>query len=56
VQAQGIGFAIAMDTVKPITDQLVASGHAVHPFLGISFVDLNPALAAQRWASGRPVA
>jgi len=26
VQAQRIGFAIAMHTAKPITDQLVASG------------------------------
>jgi S1-C subfamily serine protease len=47
VQAQGIGFAIAIDTAKPIADQLVATGHAVHPFLGVSFVALNPAIAAQ---------
>ncbi len=47
VQAQGIGFAIAIDTARPIADQLIASGHAVHPFLGISFVALNPAIAAQ---------
>jgi serine protease Do len=47
VQALGIGFAIAKNTAKPIADQLVATGHAVHPFLGISFVALNPAIAAQ---------
>jgi S1-C subfamily serine protease len=47
VQAQGIGFAIAIDTAKPIADQIVATGHAVHPFLGISFVTLNQAIASQ---------
>ena len=47
VQAQGIGFAIAIDTARPIADQLIASGHAIRPFLGISFVALNPAIAAQ---------
>jgi S1-C subfamily serine protease len=47
VQAQGIGFAIAMATAKPIADQLVVSGRVVHPFLGIEYVPLNPAIAAQ---------
>jgi S1-C subfamily serine protease len=47
VPAQGIGFAIAINTAKPIADQLVANGHVNHPFLGISYVTLNPAIAAQ---------
>jgi serine protease Do len=47
VSAQGIGFAIAINTVKPIADQLVKSGQVVHPSLGIAYVPLNPALAAQ---------
>jgi len=47
VPAQGIGFAIAINTAKPIADQLVANGHVNHPFLGISYVPLNPAIAAQ---------
>jgi S1-C subfamily serine protease len=47
VQAQGIGFAIAIDTVKPIADQLVKNGRVVHPFLGVSYVPLNPAISAQ---------
>jgi serine protease Do len=47
VQAQGIGFAISIATAKPIADQIVASGRAIHPFLGISFSPLNPAIAAQ---------
>jgi len=47
VQAQGIGFSIAIATAKPIADQLVAIGHVVHPFLGISYVSLNQAIARQ---------
>jgi S1-C subfamily serine protease len=47
VQAQGIGFAISMSTAKPIADQLVASGHVDHPYLGITYEPLNPAIAAQ---------
>ncbi len=46
VPAQGIGFAIAVNTAKPIADQLVTSGRVVHPFLGISYTPLNPAIAS----------
>ncbi len=47
VQAQGIGFAISIATAKPIADQLVTSGRVVHPYVGISYLPLNPAIAAQ---------
>ena len=47
VAAQGIGFAIAIDTAKPIADQLVSTGHAVHPYLGIAYGPLTPSLAAR---------
>ncbi len=47
VQAQGIGFAIAMNTAKPIADELVATGHAVHPFLGVNYSALTPTQAAR---------
>src|SRR5207244_427003 len=47
VPAQGIGFAIAINTAKPIADQLVASGKVSHPFIGIGFAPLNPGIAAQ---------
>lgn len=47
VQAQGIGFAIAMNTAKPIADELIATGHATHPFLGISYGALTPTTAAR---------
>lgn len=47
VQAEGIGFAISISTAKPIADQLVATGKVVHPYMGIAYVPLNPAIAAQ---------
>lgn len=51
VQAQGIGFAISISTAKPIADQLVSTGHVDHPFLGINYEPLNPAIAAQAGVS-----
>ena len=47
VQAQGIGFAISIDTVKPLADQLVNTGHVTHAWLGVQAVALNPAIAKQ---------
>ena len=47
LQAEGIGFAISIATAKPIADKLVASGRVEHAFLGISYIPLTPAIAAQ---------
>jgi S1-C subfamily serine protease len=52
VQAQGIGFAISIDSAKTIADQLVSTGHVVHPYVGISFAPLTPALATQLGTPG----
>lgn len=40
--AQGIGFAIPIDTAKRIADQLITKGRVDHPFLGINMVSLTP--------------
>jgi len=53
VQAQGIGFAISIATARPIADQLVQVGQIVHPFIGIQYVPLNPALAARLGVQAR---
>ena len=47
VQAQGIGFAISINTAKPIAEELVSTGKVVHPFLGISYGALTPSAARQ---------
>ena len=39
--AQGLGFAIPIETAKRISDQLFATGKAQHPYLGIQMVNLN---------------
>lgn len=48
-QAQNIGFAIAIDTVKPLIERLVA-GETAPPqgFLGVSTVTLTPEIRAQQ--------
>lgn len=40
--AQGLGFAIPIETAKRIGDQLFADGEVQHPYLGIQMVNLNP--------------
>jgi S1-C subfamily serine protease len=46
--AQGIGFAIPIDTAKGIMQQLIATGKVVRPYLGVYLQALTPASAA-RW-------
>jgi serine protease Do len=40
--AEGIGFAIPSYTVVSVADQLIQSGEAQHPYLGVSVSDLTP--------------
>lgn len=42
--AQGLGFAIPIETALRVADQLFSKGKVEHPFLGIQMVDLTPAL------------
>ncbi len=39
--AQGLGFAIPIETAKRISDQLFATGEVQHPYLGIQMVNLD---------------
>jgi len=40
--AQGLGFAIPIETAKRIAEQLFTNGNAQHPYLGIQMIDLTP--------------
>jgi len=43
--AQGMGFAIPINTVKKIAEEIVGSGRVSRRWIGISGVDVNPLLA-----------
>ncbi|MBI4307897.1 MAG: trypsin-like peptidase domain-containing protein [Chloroflexi bacterium] len=46
-EAQGIGFAIAINEAKPIVEQLLASGRVVWPWIGVGVQDVTKRLATQ---------
>jgi S1-C subfamily serine protease len=46
-QSAGIGFAIPIDFAMDIAKQLIASGRAVHPYLGITMDTVDANVAAQ---------
>ncbi|MCD6520510.1 MAG: trypsin-like peptidase domain-containing protein [Anaerolineae bacterium] len=43
--SSGVGFAIPVNIVKKVVPDLIAKGYHEHPWLGISTLTLNPALA-----------
>ncbi len=45
--AQGLGFAIPIETAARIANELFTKGHVEHPFLGIEMTDLTPAKKQQ---------
>ena len=45
--AQGLGFAIPIETAIRVATQISTSGSAEHPFLGIQMLDLSPEIKAE---------
>lgn len=45
--AEGLGFAIPSNIVKPVARQLIEKGRVEPPFLGVTYIPLNPQLAEQ---------
>jgi len=45
--AQGLGFAIPIETAQHIAEQLFTTGKVQHPYLGIQMVDLTPEIREQ---------
>lgn len=45
--AQGLGFAIPIDTAQGIAQQLITKGKVEHPYLGIQLVALTPEIKQQ---------
>jgi S1-C subfamily serine protease len=45
--AQGLGFAIPINTVQGIVQQLITKGKVEHPYLGVQMVTLTPEIKQQ---------
>jgi S1-C subfamily serine protease len=45
--AEGIGFAISIDTAKPIAQDLIEKGQVERGYLGINMVNITPAIAEE---------
>jgi serine protease Do len=43
--AEGLGFAIPINTAKAVAEQLISTGKITHPYLGISFQPITPDIA-----------
>jgi len=41
----GVGFAVASDTARTVARELIATGHAVHPWLGIQYEPIDATIA-----------
>jgi S1-C subfamily serine protease len=41
----GIGFAVPIDTIRPVADSIIATGRAAHAWLGITGRQITPAIA-----------
>lgn len=43
--SDGIGFAVPIDTIRPVADSIVATGEARHAWLGVTGRQITPAVA-----------
>ncbi len=43
--AEGLGFAIPIDTAQAVAAQIMQKGFVAHPYLGISYQSINPDIA-----------
>ena len=46
--AQGVGFSIPIDVAKPIMQQALDGEELTRPWIGVYYVPINPALAAEQ--------
>ncbi len=44
--AEGLGFAIPINTARAVADQIIQNGHVSRPYLGISWQPITPRVAA----------
>jgi len=46
VVAEGLGFAIPINTVKEVADEIIRNGRVPRPYLGISYQSVTPQMAS----------
>ncbi len=44
--AEGLGFAIPVDTAAAVATQLIQKGYVAHPYLGIAYQPIAPSIAS----------
>jgi S1-C subfamily serine protease len=54
VPASAVGFAIAINTAKPIADTLISTGHVTYAYLGIATFANSPSVAARFGLPDKP--
>jgi S1-C subfamily serine protease len=47
VEVSGVGFAVSANTAHPVVEELIEEGHVTRPYLGISLLTVNSAVASQ---------
>jgi 2-alkenal reductase len=45
---EGLGFAVPSNTVRAVSEQLIATGKVLHPYLGITYTQIDADVAIQR--------
>ncbi|HEY3475211.1 MAG TPA: trypsin-like peptidase domain-containing protein, partial [Anaerolineales bacterium] len=45
--AEGLGFAVPVNTAQAVAEQIIEKGYFARPYLGISFQPIDPAIAAR---------
>ncbi len=45
--AEGLGFAIPVNTAQAVAQQIIQQGYFARPYMGINFQPINPSIAAQ---------
>jgi serine protease Do len=45
--AEGLGFAIPVNTAQAVAQQIIEKGYFARPYIGISFQPINPEIAAR---------
>lgn len=47
VEVEGVGYAISTDEAIPIIEELISTGEAAHPWLGVSLYEVDPYVMSQ---------